>query len=203
VSTLNVVTALPRGARFYRADLHVHSFGGSHDVKDASMTPQQIVQRAIDEGLDVVAIADHNEISNVQAAIDAAAGRLLLVPAVELSTSQGHLLCYLPNLDALMRFHAQLDLADRGTPDSRCRTAILQCLSLLDQLHGFAVLAHVDAQGGFEEAEPGFSAHKADVLSHRALVGIEVKNASSSISYAPGDADGDWDSVHANTSHAS
>lgn len=75
---------------FYRADLHVHSFGGSHDVKDASMTPQQIVQRSIDEGLDVVAIADHNEISNVEAAIDAAAGRLLLVPAVELSTSQGH-----------------------------------------------------------------------------------------------------------------
>jgi hypothetical protein len=123
VSTSNVVTGLPRGARFYRADLHVHSFGGSHDVKDASMTPQQIVQRAI-EGLDVLAIADHNEISNVEAAIDAAVGRLLLVPAVELSTSQGHLLCYLPTLDALRRFHAQLDLADRGTPDSRCRTAV-------------------------------------------------------------------------------
>ena len=82
------VTGLPRGARFYRADLHVHSFGGSHDVKDASTTPEQIVQRAIDEGLDVVAIADHNEISNVQAAIDAAAGRLLLVPAVELQARE-------------------------------------------------------------------------------------------------------------------
>ena len=53
------VTGLPRGARFYRADLHVHSFGGSHDVKDASMTAEQIVQRALDERLNVVAIADH------------------------------------------------------------------------------------------------------------------------------------------------
>jgi hypothetical protein len=155
------------------------------------MTAAGIVQQAVSEGLDVIAVADHNEITNVREAVDAAAGRLLVVPAVELSTSQGHMLCYLPDLDALQRFHAQLDLADRGTADSRCRTSILQCLHLLDQLHGFAVLAHVDAPGGFEEVERGFSTHKADVLCHRALLGIEVKNASSSISYAPGDSDGD------------
>ena len=83
------------------------------------MTAEKIVQRAVDEGLDVVAIADHNEITNVQAAVDAAAGRLLHVPAVELSTSQGHLLCYLPNVDALRRFHAQLDLGRRGTESVR------------------------------------------------------------------------------------
>jgi hypothetical protein len=57
------------------------------------MTPPQIVQRAIDEGV----------------------VKLLLVPAAELSTSQGHLLCYLPNIDALQRFLAQRDLANRGT----------------------------------------------------------------------------------------
>ena len=155
------------------------------------MTASQLVQQAVDEGLEVIAVADHNEITNVKHAAEAGTGRLLVVPAVELSTSQGHLLCYLPDLDALQRFHAQLDLADRGTADSRCRTAILQCLHLLDQLHGFAVLAHVDASGGFEEIERGFSTHKADVLCHRALLGIEVKDASSAISYAPGDPDAD------------
>lgn len=149
------VTALPRGARFYRADLHIHSFGSSRDVKDSSMTAPAIVERAIDEGLDVIAVADHNEITNVREASEAARGRLLVVPAVELSTSQGHVLCYLPGLEALQRFHAQLDLADRGTPDSRCRTAILQCLDLLEQLHGFGVLAHVDAPGGFEKSREG------------------------------------------------
>ena len=64
--TLNDILSLPNGARFYRADLHIHSFGGSHDVKDVTMTPDGIVQIAVAEGLNVVALADHNEIINVE-----------------------------------------------------------------------------------------------------------------------------------------
>ncbi len=183
---------MPRGAKFYRADLHIHSFGASHDVKDVGMTPAAIVQEALSEGLGVIAVADHNEISNVQGTIDAATNTgLLVVPAVELSTSQGHLLCYLPDVDSLGRFHAQLDVAERGSASSRCRTALLQCLALLESFHGFGVLAHVDGPGGFEEAEPGFSPHKTDVVAHRALLGIELKSATSTIAYAPLDSSSD------------
>ena len=38
---------------------------------------------------------------------------MLVVPAVELSTPEGHLLCYLPTIDALQRFYAQIDIGDR------------------------------------------------------------------------------------------
>ena len=62
-----------RGARFVRADLHIHSYGGdsgSFDVKDDQMTPQNIVDTAISSNLKIISITDHNEISNSKAAID-------------------------------------------------------------------------------------------------------------------------------------
>lgn len=184
------ITGLPRGARFVRADLHIHSVAGSHDVADASATPEAIVSTAAGEGLKIISIADHNEIDGVMPALKAAAAAgILVVPAVELSTPEGHLLCYLPNCDNLQRFHAQLDIVDRRTPSSRCRNAMLDCLSKLLPLGGFAMLAHVDAPGGFEVEVPGSSPHKIDVLCHRALLGIELKNAKSTVSYSEHDSD--------------
>src|SRR4051812_13799476 len=124
MNILDAVLSLPRGARFLRADLHIHSFGASHDVRDPAMTPAAIIETAMTEGLGLIAITDHNEIGNVAVATGYASGReIVVIPAVELSTSQGHLLCYAPTDDALQRFYAQLDIAGRGAPDSRCRTA--------------------------------------------------------------------------------
>ena len=184
------ITGLPRGARFVRADLHIHSVAGSHDVKDASATPEAIVSTAAKEGLKIIAIADHNEIDGVAPALTAAeAANVLVVPAVELSTPEGHLLCYLPSYENLQRFHAQLDIVDRRTPNSRCRNAMLDCLNKLQPLGGFAMLAHVDAPGGFEVEVTGSSPHKADVLCHLALLGIELKNAKSTVSYSDHDTD--------------
>ena len=188
MTTKTEILNLSNGSRFYRADLHIHSYGASHDVSDATMTPQAIVKTAIDENLDVIALADHNEISNVQAAITAAAPTALyVVPGVELSTPQGHLLCYLPTLDALKTFLGRLDLADRGTQDSRCLNAIPNCLKILDELNGFAMLAHVDGPKGFETENPGNSPHKHDVLCHPALLGVVLMSAESDISYSDTD----------------
>lgn len=182
--------ASPSGARFYRADLHIHSFGGSHDVSDATMTPEQIVAAAITERLDLIAVADHNEITNVGSALSAAEGStLLVIPAIELSAAEGHLLCFLPTLDALLKFFGRISVVDRGTPTSRCQNSMLDCLNLLDQLSGFGVLAHVDADGGFEHTNPGASPHKLDVLSHKSLLGIELRAASSPVSYSDRDPD--------------
>jgi predicted metal-dependent phosphoesterase TrpH len=76
VSALSDILAQPIGAQFLRADLHIHSYGASHDVKDASMTSAAIIQTAAKEGLSIVAITDHNEISNVEPALEAARGGL-------------------------------------------------------------------------------------------------------------------------------
>jgi ABC-type lipoprotein export system ATPase subunit len=186
------IVALPRGAKFHRADMHIHSYGASHDVRDATMTPEAIVRTALAQGLGVIAITDHNEISNVDAALKAATGSsLLVVPGVELSTPEGHLLAFLPTLEALQRFYGRLDIVDRGGPNSRCQNSILDCLNQVHAAGGFGILAHVDAEKGFETENPGARPHKIDVICHSALVGIELRTSSSTISYADVDPEAD------------
>jgi ABC-type Mn2+/Zn2+ transport system ATPase subunit len=101
-------------------------------VNDATATPDNIVSTALADGLTIIALADHNEIMNVGPAI--AAGRangLLVIPGVELSTPEGHLLCYAPTVDALERFYHRLSIVERGTPGCRCQTGTVDCLNLL------------------------------------------------------------------------
>jgi histidinol phosphatase-like PHP family hydrolase len=154
------------------------------------MTPTAIVKKALAEKLSLIAITDHNEMSGVPEAIEAAKGSpLLVVPGVELSTSDGHLLCYLPDLDCLHQFYGRLAFADRGMDKSRCQTSMLECMNILDGFGGFSVLAHVDGAKGFEVEVPGNAPHKVDVMKHRRLLGIEMKNSSSTISYSDQDPD--------------
>src|SRR5438067_11958330 len=113
MASLQEITDLPRGAHFVRADLHIHSYLGSHDVKDSTATPEAIVATAAQEGLNVIAITDHNEISGVAAGIAAAREQgLFLVPAIELPAPEGHLLSYLPTIEALQRFYRPVDIGD-------------------------------------------------------------------------------------------
>lgn len=189
-SLLTEVTNQSVGATFFRADLHIHSYGASHDVRDATITPGAIVATAIQEGLSLVSITDHNEISSLETAITAAGGTAVcVIPGIELSTAQGHLLCYLPSIENLRRFHGQLNIVDRGTQTSRCQQSMLECLNLLTAQDGFAILAHVDSPSGFEVEVPGASPHKYDVLCHRALLGMELKLATSIVSFSDIDPD--------------
>lgn len=108
---------------------------------------------------------------------------------MELSTPEGHLLVYFETFADLRAFHGKLDFAGQGTSDSRCQTSMLECLKKIDPQKGFAILAHVDAEGGLEKKVPGAPPHKRDVICHRALFGIELKSAASSISFAEADPD--------------
>ncbi len=58
--------SISNGAHFFKADLHIHSYGdgGSYDVTDPRMTPQNIVDTAIKKGLSIISITDYNEIIN-------------------------------------------------------------------------------------------------------------------------------------------
>ena len=69
------------GANFLRADLHIHSIGdeGSFDVFDTMMTPENIVDTAIEKGLSIISITDHNEIGNVKRGIKHSENKNILV----------------------------------------------------------------------------------------------------------------------------
>ncbi len=73
--------------RPYVADLHVHSL--LSPCAAVEMTPRNIVWHAAENGIDIVAITDHNAGDNVRAAMEAAKGTSVTVlPGMEVETKE-------------------------------------------------------------------------------------------------------------------
>ena len=185
---------ISNGAHFFKADLHIHSYGngGSYDVDDHQMNPQNIVDTAISKGLSVISITDHNEIINSCAAVQYAQDQrknILVLPGVELSTTQGHLLLYFDTPQNLRSFIGQVTIsADKKT----CQTGIVECLTKAQQYKGFGILAHIDIDAGFEKTIGAFNPQMEEILKHENLYGFEISNKANAKWYTEED-----DSVHA------
>ncbi len=90
-------------------DLHLHSC--LSPCGDEDMTPFNLVNMAKLNGLDVIALTDHNSCKNCAAAM--AAGReagLTVIPGMELCTSEEiHIVCLFPSLWQAMDFDAAVE----------------------------------------------------------------------------------------------
>jgi ABC-type phosphate transport system ATPase subunit len=178
--TLDTILIVGNGARFYTADLHVHSFGGSTDVSDSSMTVEAVIDAAVTQAVSILAFADHNTDANVSRAVEYAAryaGQLLVLPAAEITTAHGHLLVYF----APDQSHRLRDLLGRielvgipGTRDTHTAMSMAGVVAQVERLGGVAVAAHIDrAKTGFEAIAPGYPSWKRDILCAPALYGLE------------------------------
>lgn len=181
------------GARFFRIDLHIHSLGGSHDVSDLDMTPENIIATAVAENVDIIAVTDHNSIGNIKQLQEKAVSKIEVIPGVELSTPEGHLLVYFRSYKDLENYFSKLDIIDSDSAESRCQTSMLDCLKRIDYPKGFAILAHIESSAGLEKKVPGYPLHKSDILHQRSLLGFEVTSSSCPIYYS--DIDGDQQRV--------
>lgn len=91
----------------FRAELHVHTL--LSPCAEVEMIPPLIVQEALERGINLIAITDHNASGNVAAVQKAAALRntatganLVVLPGMELqSREEVHILCLFDNLDQL------------------------------------------------------------------------------------------------------
>lgn len=139
------------------ADLHVHTTYSF----DSTTTVRAVLKQAADEGLDVIAITDHDEVRGALEGRELASKfGIEVLPGVEISTSQGHVLAFfieknppwrIPFLDTL------LWVADQG---------------------GIAVVAHPFAPLP-ESASLEVVLHTLQhPVARKALKGIEVHNAS-------------------------
>lgn len=84
----------PTGSRFRKVDLHVHT-PASRDMGPAwrDSQPVDLVNLALEKGLDAIAVTDHNTVDWCDAVQESAASTPLTVfPGVEISTKHGHLL---------------------------------------------------------------------------------------------------------------
>lgn len=186
---------MSKGALFYKADLHIHSFGegtGSYDVTDTSNTPQNIVDTAISKGLKVISITDHNEILNSLNAILYAKDKdILVIPGIEVSTTQGHLLLYFEKKEQLRGFYGSLSFNEEK---SVCNQSITECLHVAERFDGIGVLAHITLDSGFEKTIGRFGPHMEQIFNCTNLAGLEITRKSEIDLYT--DSDENPDHIH-------
>ena len=83
----------------FAADLHIHTALSA--CADDDMTPPAIVEAALEQGLDMIAICDHNSAGNAAAVQDAAGDALAVLAGMEITTAEeAHIVGLFPNADA-------------------------------------------------------------------------------------------------------
>ena len=106
-----------------RADLHIHS-----TASDGTLSPLSLVELAARNGVDIIALADHDSVSGVAAATQAGVALgVRVVPGVELSAARAdqsiHILGYFVDVDD-EHFRSEL-AALRAARLRRARTIVL------------------------------------------------------------------------------
>jgi len=78
------------GFTYRKADFHIHT-PASVCYGDKSVTPEQIIDTALDNGLEIIAITDHNTFESVDSLRKIGREKgLCAFPGIELSTKSGH-----------------------------------------------------------------------------------------------------------------
>ena len=94
--------------KVYRADLHIHTC--LSPCGDLKMTPQKIVQQAVNKKLNIIAICDHNSTENVSAVAKVAKGKnITVISGMEVCTKEEiHMLALFENIEAAFEMQAKV-----------------------------------------------------------------------------------------------
>ncbi len=98
-----------RQLRTFRAELHVHTV--LSPCAEVEMIPPLIIQEALDLGINLLAITDHNSTGNISSVIKAASGTgIHILPGMELQTHEEvHVLCIFDSLEQVEAFQKIVD----------------------------------------------------------------------------------------------
>lgn len=116
--------------RAFRCDLHIHSC--LSPCADLEMSPRALVGRSVDEGLDIIAVCDHNASENVRYVIKAAEGTNLTVfPGMEVTSSEEvHVLALFESEEALSELQALVYAQLPGKNDE----SIFGCQAIVNEM---------------------------------------------------------------------
>jgi len=95
-------------------DLHIHT--ALSPCAEDDMTPNDIIGMALLNGIDLLAVTDHNSLANAEAVIKAAKAaqekskkELIVLPGIEVSTSEEvHVLCLFSDIKSAQSFETEL-----------------------------------------------------------------------------------------------
>jgi hypothetical protein len=182
------------GAVFVPGDLHVHSYGFSSDIKDTAMTVDALIGAAVAKGLRLLSITDHNNDGQILPSLEYGAkftDQLLILPGVEITTAQGHLLVYsdpaTPGL--ITTLLAKIDLkGPKGGRDTHTSWSMTDVIALANELGALAIAAHIDREKtGFERLVEGYPHWKRDIILSEGLYGLEFDDPANLLWFSPED----------------
>ncbi|QSB14602.1 AAA family ATPase [Natronosporangium hydrolyticum] len=143
-------------ARFWAVDLHIHT-PASNDVDFrtyGASDARQIVEAALAAGLHAIAVTDHNTADWCDAMAEAARDTpLVVLPGVELSTAEGHLLAiWEEGTPAQFIEDVLVELgilrADHGDLHKALRTGFADTAKIISARGGLTIAAHADREKG-------------------------------------------------------
>jgi hypothetical protein len=169
------------GSRWWKCDLHLHT-PASHDFENREgVTAEEWVAAALEQGLEIVAVTDHNSGKHIPWITKAAEGRNLSVfPGVEITANGG---CHLLSLfdpgrdgDAVTGLLALCGIPDQqiGTREACASCSFEECLRHGAQRGALNIAPHVDDRHGIlKDIDPNQTLQK--ILGSEDLHGVEVK----------------------------
>jgi len=174
-----------QGLFFKKFDLHIHT-PASKCFYNKNVTPEQIVQKAIQMKLSAIAITDHNTGEWVDKIKIAAKGTSLIVfPGVEITVgdAHNHIIAILDKdkttrdieevLTSLGISHNKY-----GEEDTFSKMSVVEVFEIItgDKYNGIAIPAHIDSTNGvFEQMKKAGVARK-NVIQHPNLLAVEAVN---------------------------
>ncbi len=121
----------------YYYDLHIHS--ALSPCGDDDMTPNNIVNMALINELDIIALSDHNTCQNVEVTEQIAKkSGLVFLPGVEVETAEEiHVLCLFPDAKSAVEFEKQvLSKALADIPNDETIFGKQQIMDINDEVIG-------------------------------------------------------------------
>lgn len=168
-------------SKIYNCDLHIHTC--LSPCAELDMHPKALVEKALDAGLDVIAVCDHNSSENVPYVINAARGKnLKIFPGMEITSSEEvHILAifdamsdltglqeiiyeHLPGKNEEERFGVQAIVNENGEVEGLSDKLLIGATDislddLLNYVHGhngIAIASHIDRESFSVLSQLGF-----------------------------------------------
>ena len=108
----------------------------------------------------------------------------MVIPGIEVSTTQGHLLLYFETIDKLRSFYGNLTF---NNEKSICNQGIVDCLQKAVMYDGIGVLAHITLDSGFEKTIQRFGPQMEQIFKCKNLMGLEITKKEESELYTDSD----------------
>ena len=187
---LDEILALPNGAQYYKADLHMHT---PHDPeryeRKGEVTATDIIKGAKAAEVEIIAVTDHNQFAGVDEVMVAGeTSGVAVFPGIELTTPGGkphvHILVIFDrdvNGDIVKDFARQagIPLKKIGTAQAVTKNAVFAVLDMDYEHPRVAIAAHALSSNGLFQAAEGET--RIQAYQAKTLLAVEIPDASSQI----------------------